>query len=103
MSSLGRCIALYCSFIGVYARPDNCPGYSASKAVRDPSSFQAELHLIGPGCSIFGPDLPQLGIRVEYQTGTLSWLYQCSEMYTYLCAGLPLITDQLNQSLVFAS
>ncbi|KAK6866091.1 alpha-glucosidase [Apiospora arundinis] len=68
MSYLRLWIALYCSVIGVYANPDNCSGYFASKIVEGPSSFQAELHLISPGCSIFGSDLPNLQIHVEYQT-----------------------------------
>jgi len=89
-SSLRRWIVLYCSFIGVNAHPDSCLGYSASEVTKGPSSFQAELHLIGSGCSIFGPDLPQLGVHVEYQTGALSWLYPCSEMhiYVYICVSL---------------
>ncbi|KAK8058733.1 hypothetical protein PG994_009181 [Apiospora phragmitis] len=36
--------------------------------VEGPSSFQAELHLNSSGCSVFGPDLPELRLRVEFQT-----------------------------------
>ncbi|KAK8041952.1 alpha-glucosidase [Apiospora rasikravindrae] len=68
MSSFTRWVAFWCTVLAVYGNPNKCSGYSASKIVKNPSSFQAELHLNSPGCAIFGPDLPRLQLRVEYQT-----------------------------------
>ncbi|KAK8140364.1 alpha-glucosidase [Apiospora sp. TS-2023a] len=85
MPSPKHLTALTLSFIAVYAgNPNECSGYSASHVVEGPSSLQVELHRNKPPeCSIFGPDLPQLRLRVEYQTGkyTSAFLYTTAQDY----------------------
>jgi alpha-glucosidase len=45
-----------------------CPGYKAKKHWKTKSGFYADLSLAGPACDVFGVDLPDLKLEVEYQT-----------------------------------
>jgi alpha-glucosidase len=45
-----------------------CPGYKATKQWETRSGFYAELSLAGPACNVYGTDLPDLKLEVEYQT-----------------------------------
>ncbi|KAL4920400.1 glycosyl hydrolases family 31-domain-containing protein [Aspergillus aurantiobrunneus] len=45
-----------------------CPGYKATKQWETRSGFYADLSLAGPACNVFGIDLPDLKLEVEYQT-----------------------------------
>ncbi|KAL5332387.1 glycosyl hydrolases family 31-domain-containing protein, partial [Aspergillus crustosus] len=45
-----------------------CPGYKATKQWETKSGFYADLSLAGPACNVFGTDLPDLKLEVEYQT-----------------------------------
>lgn len=45
-----------------------CPGYKATKQWETRSGFYADLSLAGPACNVFGTDLPDLKLEVEYQT-----------------------------------
>ncbi|KAF2088804.1 glycoside hydrolase family 31 protein [Saccharata proteae CBS 121410] len=47
---------------------ESCPGYIASNVVDDGSSFTADLKLAGPACNVYGQDLDNLKLNVEYQT-----------------------------------
>jgi alpha-glucosidase len=46
-----------------------CPGYAASNIVKTSSSLKADLKLNGAKCNVYGPDLEELKLEVEYQTG----------------------------------
>ena len=48
---------------------DSCPGYSASNVVSTGSTLTADLSLNGPACNVYGTDLTDLKLVVEYQTG----------------------------------
>ena len=59
------------SLIGnlVNAAP-SCPGYQASNVVeKNGYIVGADLNLAGPACNIYGTDLNNLKLLVEYQTG----------------------------------
>lgn len=45
-----------------------CPGYVATKSWETTSGFYADLALAGSACNVFGTDLPDLKLEVEYQT-----------------------------------
>ncbi|KAF5022717.1 hypothetical protein F66182_5265 [Fusarium sp. NRRL 66182] len=45
-----------------------CPGYRATKHWQTRSGFYADLSLAGKACNVFGTDLPNLKLEVEYQT-----------------------------------
>lgn len=45
-----------------------CPGYVAKNQHKTDSGFYADLSLAGPACNVFGTDLPELKLEVEYQT-----------------------------------
>ncbi|KAE8142306.1 glycosyl hydrolases family 31-domain-containing protein [Aspergillus pseudotamarii] len=45
-----------------------CPGYKATKHWQTRTGFYADLTLAGPACNVFGTDLPDLKLEVEYQT-----------------------------------
>ncbi|KAL4925728.1 glycosyl hydrolases family 31-domain-containing protein [Aspergillus undulatus] len=45
-----------------------CPGYKATKHWETRSGFYADLSLSGPACNVYGTDLPDLKLEVEYQT-----------------------------------
>ncbi|KAI9822852.1 MAG: hypothetical protein M1826_000380 [Phylliscum demangeonii] len=44
-----------------------CPGYKASNLVETASGFTAQLFLAGPTCNVYGNDIVQLALTVEYQ------------------------------------
>jgi alpha-glucosidase len=48
---------------------DTCPGYAASNVVDDGSKLTADLTLAGTACNLYGEDLVDLRLEVEYQTG----------------------------------
>jgi alpha-glucosidase len=48
---------------------DACPGYTASNVQNDGSSVTADLTLAGTVCNVYGDDLINLKLLVEYQTG----------------------------------
>ena len=49
---------------------ENCPGYTASNVRKDGSTVTADLTLAGSACNVYGQDLMNLKLLVEYQTGT---------------------------------
>lgn len=46
----------------------NCPGYSASNVQVSDTGLTADLSLAGAACNIYGTDLVNLTLTVEYQT-----------------------------------
>jgi alpha-glucosidase len=48
---------------------DSCPGYTASNVQNDGSKVTADLSLAGTACNVYGDDLTDLKLEVEYQTG----------------------------------
>lgn len=48
---------------------DACPGYTASNVRNDGATVMADLALAGPACNVYGKDLTNLKLLVEYQTG----------------------------------
>ena len=47
---------------------DVCPGYTASNVQRTQYGLIASLELAGPACNIYGNDVDQLTLTVEYQS-----------------------------------
>ena len=63
----------------------SCPGYIASNIVSTDSTLTADLTLRGTACDVYGTDLTDLKLVVEYQTGDLkyaliTWIVN-SELY----------------------
>jgi alpha-glucosidase len=56
------------------ASVDDCPGYTASNVVETDGQLTADLKLSGTACNIYGTDLTDLKLLVEYQTGSFSRL-----------------------------
>ncbi|KAF9888046.1 hypothetical protein FE257_009310 [Aspergillus nanangensis] len=53
----------------LYAKDlSKCPGYKATKHWKTRTGFYADLSLAGPACNVYGIDLPDLKLEVEYQT-----------------------------------
>lgn len=50
---------------------ENCPGYTASNVQNDGGRVTADLALAGAACNVYGDDLTDLKLEVEYQTGML--------------------------------
>jgi alpha-glucosidase len=48
---------------------DTCPGYTASNVQNDGARVTADLALAGTACNVYGDDLTNLRLEVEYQTG----------------------------------
>lgn len=46
-----------------------CPGYTASNLQDSGSKVTADLKLAGTACNVYGDDLTDLKLEVEYQTG----------------------------------
>lgn len=55
--------------VGLVAAQQSCPGYTASNIQQSGVGLTADLQLAGPACNIYGLDLPQLTLTVEYQSG----------------------------------
>jgi hypothetical protein len=53
---------------------DACPGYAASNVRNNGASITADLTLAGTPCNVYGQDLINLRLLVEYQDGTFSVL-----------------------------
>ena len=51
------------------ASPPDCPGYSVSNIIEAGGILTADLKLAGDACDIYGTDLVDLKLLVEYQTG----------------------------------
>jgi alpha-glucosidase len=49
---------------------DECPGYTASNVRVSGSTITADLALAGTACNVYGTDLTDLRLLVEYQNGT---------------------------------
>ena len=47
----------------------DCPGYTASNVRIGGSKIKADLKLSGAACNIYGQDLRDLRLDVEYETG----------------------------------
>ncbi|KAI9714568.1 MAG: hypothetical protein M1812_006373 [Candelaria pacifica] len=45
-----------------------CPGYTASNVVNTTNGLTASLTLAGPACNIYGSDIADLSLMVEYQS-----------------------------------
>ncbi len=50
----------------------SCPGYTASNVKITATGLSADLQLAGPACNVYGDDLTQLTLNVDYETGTLT-------------------------------
>jgi alpha-glucosidase len=48
---------------------DSCPGYKASNIKTTSSGLSADLSLAGKACNVYGDDLENLKLTVEYETG----------------------------------
>ena len=49
---------------------DSCPGYTVSNVLVVGGTLRADLTLAaGQPCNVFGQDIPNLSLLVEYQTG----------------------------------
>lgn len=48
---------------------DSCPGYRASNVETTDSGLTASLTLAGTACNVYGTDLEELTLTVEYQSG----------------------------------
>jgi alpha-glucosidase len=48
-----------------------CSGYTATNIQQTNNGLTADLHLAGRACDVYGVDLPNLTLTVEYQTGTV--------------------------------
>lgn len=44
-----------------------CPGYIASNTQETDTGLTADLTLAGPACNVYGNDIPDLSLSVEYQ------------------------------------
>ena len=53
----------------IAASIDDCPGYAATNVVESATGLTADLNLAGPACNVYGYDLGELKLLVEYQTG----------------------------------
>lgn len=57
----------------------SCPGYKASNVKTvDGEIVSADLNLAGPACNVYGTDLDDLKLQVEYQSGKSHSIAVCS-------------------------
>jgi alpha-glucosidase len=48
-----------------------CPGYTAYNVQQSPNGMTASLKLAGNPCNVYGDDLTDLTLTVEYETGSV--------------------------------
>lgn len=53
---------------------ENCPGYSASNVQNEGSRLTADLSLAGTPCNVYGDDIIDLRLEVQYETGKGSFM-----------------------------
>lgn len=65
--------AVYVSAFAIEKRAalDSCPGYAATNVQQSSGGLTADLNLGGAACNVYGTDLTNLKLLVEYQTGML--------------------------------
>lgn len=51
------------------ATRDSCPGYTASNVASTSTGLTADLTLAGPACNIYGKDVHDLKLIVNYDSG----------------------------------
>jgi len=51
------------------ASVDACPGYAATNIQKTDNTITADLNLGGAACNVYGTDLTDLKLLVEFQTG----------------------------------
>lgn len=51
---------------------DDCPGYSATNVKYIHNGLTADLELAGDACNVYGTDIADLTLTVEYQTGEMA-------------------------------
>ena len=62
--------AIAAAFLGTSALAQaDCPGYAATNVQQSSSGLTADLYLAGAPCNVYGTDLPNLTLTVEYQSG----------------------------------
>lgn len=57
------------SLIARQSNLDSCPGYKASNVQQTSNGLTADLTLAGYPCNVYGKDVQDLTLLVEYQTG----------------------------------
>lgn len=67
LSSLTACASAFA--IEKRATLDSCPGYAATNIQQSSRGLTADLNLGGAACNVYGTDLTNLKLLVEYQTG----------------------------------
>ncbi|EXJ66764.1 alpha/beta-glucosidase agdC [Cladophialophora psammophila CBS 110553] len=55
---------------GVTAAQKACPGYRATNVQQTANGLTADLNLAGPACNVYGADLRNLTLTVEYQSAS---------------------------------
>jgi alpha-glucosidase len=63
---------------------DDCPGYTASNVVETDGKLTADLTLSGSACNLYGTDLTELKLLVEYQTSLYLSPIDLRPFLTYL-------------------
>lgn len=70
MSSAALLAAFICRGHAITDQTGECRvDYSVTLVVEGPDFVQADLDLVGNGCHFYGPDIAELSLLVEYQTG----------------------------------
>lgn len=63
----------------------SCHGYTVNKVTETSRGVQAELDLVGAGCGVYGPDVPELRLTAEYETGKCApRVLSNSEVFAFL-------------------
>lgn len=73
MSAFTWVLVLALGLPGVTSSPlDACPGYKASNVQKASGRLTADLTLAGDECSVYGSDIKDLRLLVEYQSSRLA-------------------------------
>ena len=64
-------LALTLAAVAFSASIDDCPGYAATNITQNANSLTATLSLAGDACNVYGNDIEDLQLLVEYQSGKI--------------------------------
>ena len=69
VARFARSAAVSTGLVTRQATAADCPGYRASNVVENGTGLTAELSLAGAACNVFGRDVENLRLTVNYDNG----------------------------------
>jgi hypothetical protein len=73
VSRIARSAAVSTGLVARQPTTADCAGYRARNVVETATGLTADLTLAGAACNVYGRDIEQLKLSVNYDTGMIGW------------------------------